>query len=316
MRAYTCYGLRLHSEIDLPELTEVPADAAAAPDIHIVCGAVGGPPPQATQLVSGLWRDERFCGLAVTDVADYVARDGAHIVVDAAPNAELRAVRLFLLGTMMGAIMMQRGHLVLHGNAIRIDNSCVVVVGHSGTGKSTLAAEFLRRGFDVLTDDVVPVDSLGRALTGHPHIKLWADALEGLGVPSEGLASVRGSVPKFQLPIARPALGPLPVRWIYVLDEHRHDNFEIVPVSGVDSFDVLREHTYRKELIFDRATGREHLNQCAALAGRTHIARLLRPAATRTAALTAEAILANIASDSATLDTAQSTTLDTAKEYS
>lgn len=308
MRAYTCYGLRLHSEIDLPELTELDADGAASPDIQVVCGLVAGPATGATQLTDGLWRDEMSCGLAVTDVADYVAHEGAQIVVDAAPNAEPRAVRLFLLGTMMGAIMMQRGHLVLHGNAVRIGDSCVVVLGHSGTGKSTLAAEFLRRGFDVLTDDVVPVDSQGRALTGHPHIKLWADALDGLGLQSAGLVHVRGAVPKFQLPISRPELGPLPVRRIYVLDEHGQDTCEIVRVSGVDSFDVLREHTYRKQLIFDQATGREHLGQCAALGRRARIVRLLRPAVTRTAALTADAILADIASDSATIDIA--------KEYS
>ena len=102
------------------------------------------------------------------EVADYVAHGGATITVDRVVGAHDRDVRLFLLGTMIGAIMMQRGHLVLHGNSVRIGGSSAVVVGHSGAGKSTLAAEFLSLGLDVLSDDVVPVDAEGRALTGYP----------------------------------------------------------------------------------------------------------------------------------------------------
>ena len=294
MTTYACYGLRLRSEIDLPELTPVAADDSAPADIVIECGPVDPAPPNATVLPWGLWRDETSCGISVADIADYAAYDGSRIVVDRVPGAEDRDVRLFLLGTVMGAIMMQRGHLVLHGNAVRIGDSCAVVVGHSGAGKSTLAAEFARRGLDVLTDDVVPVDGEGRALTGYPRIKLWEDALERLGLEPGAFERIKTSVDKFHVPVHRSEFGPLPLRWIYSLDKHDGDRLELVEVSGMDKFDVLREHTYRKELIFDAGSTWEHLRQCADIGERARVARLLRPAATMTAVMTADAILSDI----------------------
>ncbi len=307
MTTYACYGLTLRSEIDLPELSLAPAEDRAPADISIEWGSVEPPPPNATALPWGLWRDDRSCGVTIPDIAGYVAHDGTRIVVDPAPGAEDRDIRLFLLGTMIGAIMMQRGHLVLHGNAVRIGDSCAVVVGHSGAGKSTLAAEFARRGLDVLSDDVVPVDSEGRALTGYPRIKLWEDALDNLGLASAGFERVKSSIDKFHVPIVRGDFGPLPLRWIYSLDKHDDDLLEVEEVTGIDAFGLLGEHTYRKELLHDASTSWEHLQQCARLETQARIVRIRRPAGTMTAEATAAAILEDIARHSGALASEGST---------
>jgi hypothetical protein len=201
----------------------------------------------------------------------------------------------------MGALMMQRGHLVLHGNAFRVGDACAVVVGRSGAGKSTLAAELQRRGHDVLADDVVPVDRHGHALPGYPRIKLWQDAVARLGVDSAQLERVAHQVDKFQLPIDRgPAEpGPLPLRWVYVLERHNGRDLRITPAGGMETFGLLHEHTYRHELVHGEEAVRVHLEQCARLAGRARVSRVTRPAATMTAEATADAILSDIAAQPA-----------------
>ena len=52
------------------------------------------------------------------------------------------AVRLYLLGTCMGALLFQRKLLPLHGSAVVINGKAYAFVGDSGAGKSTLAAAF------------------------------------------------------------------------------------------------------------------------------------------------------------------------------
>ena len=293
-----CYGLTIDSEIPLPDLgpTVVPGDDV---DVTVRRGPVADPSATATLLPLGLWRDEGAIGFSVPDIASFLVRDGREIVVDAAPDADPGAVRLFVLGTAMGAVMMQRGHLVLHGNAFRVGDACAVVVGRSGSGKSTLAAEFLRRGHEVLSDDVVPVDSSGRAVPGYPRIKLWDDAVARLGLDAADLDRVTTSVEKFQLPITRPCAEPLPLRWVYVLERHEGADLGISPVSGAEAFSLLHEHTYRNELLAGEAVLREHLGQCARLAAGARISRVTRPAATMTAEETAEAILSDIMGPSA-----------------
>lgn len=80
---------------------------------------------------------------------------GKRIVVCPQPGADEKKVRLFILGTCMAVIMMQRGILPLHGSAVVIDGWAYAFVGHSGAGKSTLSAALASRGYPLLTDDVV-----------------------------------------------------------------------------------------------------------------------------------------------------------------
>jgi hypothetical protein len=244
----------------------------------------------------GLWRDADTIGLEVPEVARYAVRAGREVVVEPSVDAHPRAVRLFLLGTVMGAVMMQRGHLVLHGNAFRVGDACAVVVGRSGAGKSTLAAEFQRRGYDVFSDDVVPVDREGLAQPGYPRIKLWDDALARLGVDSSGLERVDDRIAKFHVPITHGCTDPLPLRWVYVLERHAGPDLRVSRVSGAETFGLLHEHTYRNELLHGDTVLREHLDQCARLASNARVSRVARPADRMTVEATADAILNDISS--------------------
>ncbi|RNL63229.1 hypothetical protein EFK50_16175 [Nocardioides marmoriginsengisoli] len=282
----------LRSDLDLPDLG-APLETSDAPDVTIRFGPLEPPPAGTDPLPYGLWRTGDRCGVEVPDVGRYEARAGREVVIDPVPGADPKAIRLFLLGSVMGAVMMQRDHLVLHGNAVRIGDACAVVVGHSGAGKSTLAAEFDRRGYDVLSDDVVPVDADGNALPGYPRIKLWDDALERLGVGTDGLERINDDHEKFQLPLRRAELAPLPVRWIYVLERHTGTELTTEPVRGAATFGLLHEHTYRNELVHGPDAVARHLQQCARLVAGARVTRVQRPVETMTAGATADTILAD-----------------------
>lgn len=294
---YAGYGLVISSEVPLPDLGD-PLDTDAAPDVVVRFGPLDPAPAGAVVLPHGLWRYGDRCGVEVPGVGRYEARGGSTVLIDPATGADERAIRLFLLGTVMGAVMMQRDHLVLHGNAVRVGDACAVVVGRSGAGKSTLAAEFDRRGYDVLSDDVVPVDADGNAIPGYPRIKLWDDALERLGVATDTLERIHPAHEKFQLPLRRTRLEPLPLRWVYVLERHAGEELTLEPVHGALTFSLLHEHTYRNELIAGDEPVARHLEQCARLVRSARVTRVRRPAATMTAEDTAAAILADIGTES------------------
>ncbi|MEV4999694.1 hypothetical protein [Nocardioides sp. LML1-1-1.1] len=286
---FSCYGLVLDSELPLPELTPAPAAVA---DVVVRVGPVATPGPAAVRVPLGMWVDGEATGVDVPEVGRFLAERGSLLTVQPYDGVDPATVRLFLLGTALGCLLVQRGLLVLHGNAFRVGSACAVVLGHSGAGKSTLAAEMHRRGLDVLSDDVVPVDATGHALPGFPRIKLWQDALDRLGVGSAGLARVRDEHDKFHVPIERAALAPLPVRWLYVLD--RHDGpLRLVPVRGAEVFNALHEHAYRNEVLVG-AHRRTHLVRSAALAATARLTRVDRPRGVDSVAASAEAILADI----------------------
>jgi hypothetical protein len=276
---YTAYLLSIDSELALPELLPDPSTGAREPDVRIRLGDVS---PHGLvdglQLGPTLWANREQLWFQVPHVARYLIQRGDTIRIDPEPGIDEDSIRLFLLGSAFGALLFQRGYLVLHGNAVRIGDQCMVCLGDSGAGKSTLAAGFLQRGFDVLADDVVPVDSGCLALPGFPRIKLWQDTASRLGIDTTNLRRILPDTEKFNYPLASAAaVPPLPVRWVYLLSSGAVDTIRCEPIRGMERFRPLYENTYRVFFLEGMGLEPEHLQLCGQLAGRIHLARVTRP---------------------------------------
>lgn len=298
MARYSAYGLIIDCELRLPELRPVPPTITDhSPDVTIRLGSV--PPeglPGGRQAGPSLWATRTTLWLDIVDVARFLIEDGREILIDPAPGSDEDAVRLFLLGSAFGALLVQRGHLVLHGNAIRIGDRCMICVGPSGTGKSTLAAAFLQRGHDILADDVVPVDQNGHALPGFPRIKLWRNAADALAIDTQGLRRIRPGMEKFSLPLRDRATDtPLPVRWVYILDVDDVDAIALRHIGGMHCFAPLRANSYRPRFVDAMGLQAEHFHLCGRLSGQIRLARVTRPRSGFTLDAMADRLLADMA---------------------
>lgn len=274
---FSAYNLSIHSDLDLPELPRC-AQTGLAADVTIRLGKV--PPdglPEGKQLGPFLWVTPDQLWLQIPHVARFWVRGGHCIDIEPEPGIDEDSVRVFLLGSALGALLFQRGYLVLHGNAIRIGDQVMVCVGPSGAGKSTLAAGFMQRGYDILADDVVPVDAQCRALPGFPRIKLWQDVADKLHIDTSDLKRIRPGMEKFNLPLPAPHPEPLPIRWIYILSSNSEAAFEFTPIQGMKRFLPLRANTYRAKYMGGMALKAEHLKLCGQLAGQIRLVRVTRP---------------------------------------
>jgi len=274
---YNCYSLAISSEIALPEL--ISSEAPGEADMRIVVGEVAQDGlAQGKRLGPCLWACEDALWLHVPGVARFLVSDGKEIRIMPEPGADEDSIRVFLLGSAFGALLFQRGLLVMHGNAVRIGDQCLICVGHSGVGKSTLAAGFMQRGYDVLADDVVPVNDDCHALPGFPRIKLWQDAADRLGIDTQPLKRIRPNMGKFNQPVTKQlADQPLPVRWVYVLGSHPLPGIAFEPILGARCHKTLRANTYRMRFLEGMALKAEHFNMCGKLAKNVRMARLTRP---------------------------------------
>src|SRR3954452_25436204 len=154
---YEVFGLRVSSELPLPELT--PASGDWPIDIEIRRGTFDRSPAETRNV----YLAGQDLVLDISKAGRYRIRAGREILVEPAQGASERSIRLFLLGSSLGALLHQRKLLPLHANAIAVEGKAVAVAGSSGAGKSTLAAWFEDRGRCVLTDDVCVV---GRSAEG------------------------------------------------------------------------------------------------------------------------------------------------------
>jgi hypothetical protein len=89
----------------------------------------------------------------------------------------------YLLGPIMGFVMLLRGMICLHASAVVVGSDAVALVGPAGSGKSTTAAAFSTNGFTVLADDVVTLDdNTDRFMVrpAYPCVRLWPASVEAL----------------------------------------------------------------------------------------------------------------------------------------
>lgn len=238
----TC-GLRLQSEIPLPEL-----DPAEGPtDIEVNVGEVGDTLEGATRRGALFESSPNAMRLDVPRVARYLVQDGRR--VDIFPSGQPIAVRHFLYGSPLAALLRQRGILALRGSAVRVGQKAVLVLGPSGFGKSRLAASFWMHGHEVLSDDLCAV-TLDPPLL-HPGPRFLC--LPGRDVSRLGLKGrarqFLGDVDRFLVGLPPSRCGPLPVGLVCGLSVWYRSDFRSVKVSGAERARLLIGSQYQRQAL-------------------------------------------------------------------
>jgi hypothetical protein len=250
------------------------------PDVHIRLGSVPEFLPCSTgQGVLYQCAPGKFL-LKVDHVARYLVSHGHEILIQPAEDCDLDAVRLFLSGSVFGALLHQRGLFALHASAVVTPFGAVLFAGLSGSGKSTLACALHRKGYPVLTDEICAIDtrSSPMVLPGYPFLLVWANALEDMGIDDSGLHPARARLGKFILPLGHGfATEPAPLHTIYLLDVVNSGLSAPVPVKGMDKCGALAENTYRPHILEQTTLGSELLPRIVSLARNTRMARVNRP---------------------------------------
>lgn len=273
---YRAYGHNLLSDMPLVQLLPGIDPALETITINRV-EAFAGRPNDAPQVGSCAKAAANYLSVTVEGIVDFEVHDGTTLLYRPYDGIELECLQVFLMGSGLGALLMQRGLLVLHGNAVEIDGTCVLCVGPSGIGKSTAAAGLLRRGFQVISDDVCAINAQGQVIPGIPHIKLWQEAADALNVNTTGLSRIRGELEKFRVPLGNAFhADPVRVSTIYALSLHDSEDVVCAPLDGQAKFLALHGNTYRPTFVAKMGMNATHFQQVTALSRQVTVKRITR----------------------------------------
>src|SRR5215207_5736050 len=97
-----------------------------------------------------------------------VAPDGGEILCDPLPARPDWAFILSAQALPLAATL--RGREVFHAAGVVVAGRAALFAGPPGAGKSSLAAAFLRRGAELLSDDAVALEPVDGAIVAHPGV--------------------------------------------------------------------------------------------------------------------------------------------------
>ena len=197
MNTYLVSGLGFASDIEFPELahnrTADPVEtifgcASRLPDGFVAprvegefyhhWHAVDGSPwlSFAKQEGGYLLRFADCCCFAID-------KELSRVVCVPEPTCGEATIRHLFVDQIWPLMLAQRGSLVLHASAVRLQQHAIAFLGSSGSGKSTLASCFTQRGAQLLSDDFLLVEPLASGMLArgsYPGVRLWQDVEDTL----------------------------------------------------------------------------------------------------------------------------------------
>lgn len=249
---YAVHGLRLASSLELPDLA-LAGDDTDGIDVAIDEGDVPATLDGQAN-TGGYWQaDADRLLFEAPGIARFLVSNGRSIRFQPCTDEprDDHAIRVYMLGTALGALLHQRGLFALHAGGVATPSGAWLFTGHSGAGKSTLVAWLHRRfGWPILSDDVTVVDHAGgilQARGGIPRLRLWRDALAAMSVPEAGLVRDLLRYDKFQLSLGAGHRGQVPLRGLVLLESVEGEDSSLTRLRGHEALATVMGSVYRPE---------------------------------------------------------------------
>lgn len=252
---YSVFGLNLRSEIVLPELIESQFTAA---DVTI---RFGSPTAElaSPQKTVNRWSvtDTEFL-FAPAGIGRFYVTNGTDILIEPFGAQDDPALRGFVLGSCMGAIIQQRRKLALHASSFVIGDQAFAICGKSGAGKSTAGGLMRQSGAKLLSDDVTVFsgEESPIAMPGYPISKLSERSLTVTGDVGSGYREPGPQSEKLvcQIDVSRFHPKPAKLAGIFILEiDELVPNVSCAALEAVQAMASLRRHIYRKRYLLPQA---------------------------------------------------------------
>ena len=218
----------------------------------------------------------------IRQVAKFKITDGNLIQIDPYEQVDMELVTVYLLGTCMGVLLVQREMVALHGSAIVINKRAVIITGQCGAGKSTLSTALRLKGHKILSDDISPVLMLesGEIMSApaFPRQRICQDTAVNLGIDTNNLEKACSEDLKYNIDISNQFLN-YPVELFGIIQVIPGDAEEVVltELTSFEKIELIRSNIYCKEFYSKVDFQPSYFKKIINLTKKIHTYQLMRP---------------------------------------
>lgn len=276
---YKVYGLSIESEIEIEEFI---VNENKEVDVSITINSMPGD-------IGKLFNEGRRSDYSkdrawfhIDNIADYYISDGKTIIVKPYENFDKTMLKVYLMCSCIGFIMLQRDKIAIHGGVVTIDDNGVIFTGDRGAGKSTLTTALRNRGYRFISDDVAAtyIDKVPYVHPGFPYQKLCDDIVEDMGYEKEKCESIVGyEKVKYIVPAYDSFHDEsIELNAICKLTVGDVDKVIVEELKGKDKIDNIIQNIYRGEFLgYMGGVTPEMFKQCLLIAKNIKFYKITRP---------------------------------------
>jgi hypothetical protein len=274
MKYYYAHGLGILSELNFPEFIiaktnvdliikfgEIDSILGDFTDYNLSELAKARVDSNKTYLI---WNDVLICCI-----------NHKKIIINSKTNLEEDFLRLLILSYAFAIFLHKRGKLVLHANAINMFGNAVVFLGGSGEGKSTTSLIFNKKGYNLLSDDVLSIglnNDFPIVYSGFPRIKILPDVIKNLNEDIKLIPKISNNSKKLSYQVRDNFHDSyLPLMSIYLIERSHETKIENLGLQEGLMELIKSSYCYK---MFNSFELNENLKQCTEILNKVQLKRL------------------------------------------
>lgn len=278
---YKVYGLKVKSQMMINELTTL--EDKDNIDVNIVYK----PMPQDIKEKISKGRNSTYekqrMWFNIKGLATYCISNGNEVLIELHENADMQLVKVYILGSVLGMVLLQRNIVAIHGGSIVIDNKGYVFTGDKGAGKSTLTTALRQRGYKFVADDVAAIDigEINKINPGFGYQKLCEDTMSKLGYDVSKYSPFRSDM---NIKYIVPALDSFvydKVEFAGIFEVEASDDVnsvEIEEIKGTNKVNRIIKNIFRIEIMmYLGGMNPEYFKKCMEISKNVKYYKITRP---------------------------------------
>ena len=220
--------------------------------------------------------------LQVEGVGCFYVRDGREVKYYVAPGADPDWVRLYLNGLVLVALLHQRKIISFHASSFIYSGRCVMILGETGAGKTSLTVAFAVKGAGFMSDDLTPVafrENVPHIWSLSRKVKIRPDSIDQLDISEDNLSEAESGTGKKYLHLEKGAGEYHQLDLIIKIEAGEVEEPVFMTLSQADRFALLRSEVCSWEILAGMPeTEAAYLQQLVQILEQVHFVKVVRPA--------------------------------------
>jgi len=279
---YRVYGLNINSNIEISEFSKRDEDFKDEDKVSILYGQISQDILEEIKegKRSNITKEQVW--FHIDQVATYFIKNGNTVIIEPCENCNECLMKVYIMGSVLGLLLLQREVTAIHGGTIIIDGKAVIFTGERGAGKSTLTTAFGKKGYSFLSDDVAALnfDNELAIEPGFPYHKLCVDALESMNYYMEDYSFFQADgIIKYLVPDFHGFYKEkVPITSICELTVGDVENVQVEEIVGGEKLNKIIKNIYRIEYLGSMGgMTPKYLKKCIEVAKKIKFYKITRP---------------------------------------